>query len=145
MSAEAATGAAMASDGRGGTWQSIGAVFAGFVAIVVLSLGTDLALHAAKVFPPWEQRMSDGLFMLATAYRTVYCIAGCYLTARIATHKPMQHALALGAVGFVVSTVGAAVSWNHVPPLGPRWYAVALVVTAFPCAWLGGKLRAIEV
>jgi len=125
--------------------RSILALVVGMLTAIILSLGTDLALHAANVFPPWDQRMSDGLFILATAYRTVYCIAGCYLTARIATHKPMQHALALGAVGFVVSTVGAAVSWNHVPPLGPRWYAVALIVTAFPCAWLGGKLRARQV
>ena len=32
---------------------SIGALFAGFLVVVVLSLGTDMVLHATAVFPPW--------------------------------------------------------------------------------------------
>jgi hypothetical protein len=39
---------------------------AGFVAVVVLSLATDWALHAAGVFPALGQKMSDALFVLAT-------------------------------------------------------------------------------
>ncbi len=61
------------------TLTSIGAVLAGFVAVFVLSLGTDVVLHATGVFPPWDQRMSDALFLLATVYRTIYCIAGSYI------------------------------------------------------------------
>jgi len=34
--------------------RSIGALFAGFVVVVVLSLGTDLALHGAGAFPAWS-------------------------------------------------------------------------------------------
>jgi hypothetical protein len=48
--------------------RSIGAVFAGFVVVVVLSLGTDAVLHATGVFPGWGEPMSDALFLLATAY-----------------------------------------------------------------------------
>ena len=51
--------------------------------------------------------MSDGLFVLATAYRTVFAIAGCYITARLAPDRPMMHALVLGSVGVVRSTAGA--------------------------------------
>ena len=52
--------------------QSVVAIVAGFVVVVVLSLVTDVLLHALKVFPPVGQLMSDGLFLLATLYRTVY-------------------------------------------------------------------------
>jgi hypothetical protein len=127
------------------TLKSIGAVLAGFVAVFVLSLGTDVVLHSTGVFPPWDQRMSDALFLLATAYRTVYCIAGSYIAARLAPNRPMGHALALGILGLVVSTVGAVVTWNKGPAFGPHWYPVALIVTAIPCAWLGGRLRITQL
>ena len=127
------------------TLRSIGAVVAGFVAVVILSLGTDKVLHATKVFPEWGQPMSDALFLLATAYRTVYCIAGSYIAARLAPNRPMGHALALGILGLVVSTAGAVVTWNKGPAFGPHWYPVVLIVTAIPCAWLGGRLRITQL
>ena len=127
------------------TLKSIGAVVAGFVVVVVLSLGTDVVLHAAGVFPPWDQRMSDALFLLATVYRTIYCIGGSYIAARLAPDKPMKHALMLGVVGLIVSTAGAVATWNRGPEFGPHWYPVALIVTAIPCAWLGGRLRVTQL
>jgi multisubunit Na+/H+ antiporter MnhB subunit len=127
------------------TLRSIGAVVAGFVAVVVLSLGTDVVLHATKVFPEWGQPMSDALFLLATAYRTIYCIAGSYIAARLAPDKPMKHALVLGVVGLIISTAGAVATWNKGPEFGPHWYPVALIVTAIPCAWLGGRLRILQL
>jgi hypothetical protein len=120
--------------------RSAGAILAGLVAIVVLSVGTDAALHAAGVFPPIGQPMSDSLFVLATAYRIVYSVAGCYLAARLAPDRPMGHALALGAVGVLVSAAGAAATWNKGPEFGPHWYPLLLVAVSLPCAWLGGKL-----
>jgi hypothetical protein len=53
----------------------------------------------------------------------------------------MLHALAGGAVGLALSMVGAGVTWNRGPDFGPHWYPLALVATALPCAWVGGKLR----
>ena len=120
--------------------RSLGALFAGFVVVVVLSLGTDLVLHATGIFPPLGQRVSDALFLLATAYRTVYAIAGSYVTARLAPNRPMQHALLGGAVGLVLATVGAVATWNKGPEFGPHWYPLALVATALPSAWAGGRL-----
>ena len=122
------------------TLRRIGAVFAGFVVIVILSTVTDIVLHATGVFPPWGQPMSDVLFLLATAYRIVFSIAGCYLAARLAPDKPMQHALALGVVGIVVSTAATVATWNRGPEFGPKWYPIALIAVAIPCAWLGGRL-----
>ena len=116
--------------------RSIGALLAGFLAIVVLSIGTDAALHGAGIYPPLGQRMSDALFVLAAAYRIVYSVAGCYLTARLAPNKPMQHALVLGGVGLVLSIVGAVVMWEA----GPAWYSLAIIAIAVPCAWAGGAI-----
>jgi hypothetical protein len=120
--------------------RSIGAVVAGLLAGIILSLGTDAVMHLTGIFPPLGQAMSDGLFLLATAYRTVYSVAASYIAARLSPDRPMGHALALGAVGLVVCTVGAAVTWNRGPQFGPHWYPLALIVLAMPSAWLGGVL-----
>ena len=122
--------------------RSIGAVFAGLLAVFILSLGTDVVLHAFGLFPPWGQPMAGALFLLATAYRSVYAVAGSYIAARLAPDRPTQHALALGVVGLVLSTVGAVATWNKGPAFGPRWYPLSLIASALPCAWAGGKLAA---
>jgi hypothetical protein len=116
-----------------------GAVLAGFVAVVVLSLGTDQVLHMLQVYPPWDQPMFDpGLNLLALSYRIVYTIVGGYITARLAPQSPMRHALVLGAIGTVIGTAGAIAT---IPMhLGPSWYPIAIALTALPCAWLGGTL-----
>jgi len=123
--------------------RSIGAVLAGFIAVVLLSLGTDLGLMAAGVFPPFSQpdAFTTSLLVLATAYRSVYSVAGCYLAARLAPDRPMGHALALGVVGLMTSILGAITMRGH----GPAWYPIALVVLAVPCAWAGGALRRAQV
>jgi hypothetical protein len=52
----------------------------------------------------------------------------------------MRHALILGAIGFVLSTIGAigAISMKT----GPAWYPILLALTALPSAWVGGWLHA---
>jgi hypothetical protein len=119
----------------------VGAVLAGFLAIAILSTATDTALHATGVFPPFGQPMGDALFVLATAYRIVYGVAGSYLTARLAPDRPLQHALALGVVGLIVSIGGAMAAWD----LGPAWYSLAVIAIAIPCAWVGGRLREMQL
>jgi hypothetical protein len=123
--------------------RSIAAVLAGLLVVVILSLGTDLALHAAGIFPALGDRMSDRLLVLATVYRTIYAVLGGYITARLAPNRPMQHALLNGLIGVALSTLGAVVTWNRA--LGPHWYPLALVATALPTAWLGGKLRLMQL
>jgi hypothetical protein len=125
--------------------RSIGAVLAGILVGVIITIATDALMHVIGLFPPLGQTMSNQLFLLATAYRIVYGVLGSYVIARLAPDRPMQHALVGGVVGLVLSTVGAVVTWNRVPSLGPHWYPVALIVTAMPCAWLGGKLRLMEL
>jgi hypothetical protein len=127
-----------ASSRRGGLLRSIGAVFAGLLAIFILSLGTDQLLHSLGVYPPWGQPMREtGLLVLAFSYRLVYDVFGCYLTARLAPRAPMLHALILGGIGTVLATLGAIGMWNF----GPNWYPVLLAASALPSAWLGGVLH----
>ena len=123
--------------------RSVAAVFAGFVVVVVLSLGADAVLHATGVFPREGAAMSNALFLLATVYRTVFGIGGSYTTAWLAPNKPLQHALVGGVIGLVLSILGAVTTWNE--NLGPHWYPLALVVTALPSAWLGGQLRLMQL
>ena len=118
---------------------------AGALAGIVLSIGTDMVLRAAGIFTPLGQPMADSLLLLATAYRTVYGVMGSYITARLAPDRPMRHALAGSVVGLLVSSVGAAVTWNMGPAFGPHWYPLALIATAIPCAWAGGKIREIQL
>ena len=118
-----------------------GAVLAGLLSIIVLSTATDTVLHATGVYPPFGERMADALFALAMAYRIVYGVVGSYITARLAHDRPMQHALALGAVGLVLSTAGAVTMWDA----GPAWFNLGLIATALPCAWAGGRLLAKQV
>jgi peptidoglycan/LPS O-acetylase OafA/YrhL len=120
--------------------RSIAALLIGMAAGIALTIATDLVLHALHVFPSWDQRVPDGLLALATAYRTVYSIAGSYVIARLAPYKPMQHALVAGAIGTIVSLAGAVATWNGGPAYEPHWYPIALVVLALPCAWIGAKL-----
>jgi hypothetical protein len=123
--------------------QSIAAVIAGMLVGIVITLGTDVVLHAVGVFPPWGASMVgfDGPLLLATIYRTVYGVLGSYIIARLAPYRPMQHALVGGFLGLVVSIVGAAVTWNKGPAFGPHWYPLALIVLAMPQAWAGGRLH----
>src|SRR6266571_5637153 len=104
--------------------RSLGAVLAGVISIVVVSLATDVVLHATGIYPPWFQPMADPLWVLALAYRLVYNTAGCYLAARLAPSKPMAHALIVGLVGLISSIVGVAMHWNAGPEFGPKWFAI---------------------
>ena len=117
--------------------RSLVAVFLGFVAVVVLSLGTDQIFHVLRVYPPWNEPMRDtGLNLLALSYRIVYTVLGGYITARLAPRNPMRHVWVLAGIGLVVGTLGVVATSGL--DLGPRWYPIAIAVTAVPCTWLGG-------
>jgi putative Mn2+ efflux pump MntP len=124
------------------TLKSIGAFLAGMLTVVILSIGTDAILENIGVFPSFDEQQKNGLFdwrllLLALVYRCIYTIAGGYVTARLAPSNPMRHVIVLGSVGTVLATIGAIVGWH----LSSHWYPIALVITALPCTWLGGKLK----
>ncbi len=126
--------------------RSIVAVLAGALAGVAVTLGTDALLQATGVFPPSSRStsgppMGDALLLLATAYRTVYGVAGSYLTARLAPNRPMLHALILGAIGTVLGIVGVVVTWSRPAVVGHEWYPIALAALSMPQSWLGAFLQ----
>ena len=121
-------------------WRSIGAVFAGFLTIAVLDNLIDFILHSTGVYPPLGQTMSDGLLLFALAYRTVDAIIGSYVAASLAPSHPLRHALSLGVVGIVLSSLGVVATLIAGPELGPVWYPLALVAICLPCTYVGGKL-----
>jgi hypothetical protein len=125
--------------------RSLLALLAGMLAGIILSIGTDVVLHVTGLFPALGEPVSSPLLLLATVYRSVYGVIGAYIAARLAPNQPITHALILGIVGFVVSTIGAVVTWNKGPAFGPHWYPVALIVLALPTAWVGGKLRMMQL
>ena|SRR5579872_7139016 len=88
--------------------RSVLALFVGFVAVIVLSLGTDRALHVVGLWPSLGQSMPGRLLLFATVYRTIYGVIGAYIVARVAPYRPMEHALISGLIGTVVSIAGAA-------------------------------------
>jgi hypothetical protein len=127
---------------QGSLLRSTVALFLGFVAVLVLSLGTDQIFHSLKVYPPWDQPMREpSLNLLALSYRIVYTVVGSYIAARLAPRNPMRHAMILGFIGFPIAVAGAIVGIKM--DLGPAWYPIMLAVTTLPCAWLGGVLYRI--
>ena len=118
-----------------------GAVFAGLVVVGILDVGIDSILHATRVYPPWFHPMNTSLWLLAIGYRTIDGIIGGYTAAWLAPDRPVTHALVLGFIGMVLSTVGVIVTWNKGSEFGPKWYPLTLVAIALPCALVGGQLR----
>ena len=50
----------------------------------------------------------------------------------------------LRSIGAALSTAGAVAMWGRGPEFGPRWYALAIIAIALPCAWVGGALRDMQ-
>jgi len=122
--------------------RSIAAVLTGFLAVAGLSLATDEVFHLLDVYPPWGLTMTDPrLFALALSYRILYTVLGGWITARLAPRAPMRHVTVLAIIGLIGGAAGVAVAIGR-SDLGPLWYPVAILLTAYPCTWLGGMLRA---
>ena len=119
------------------TFKSIVAVGLGFITVAVLSIVTDSILESLGIFPS----LGTGLFIpwmlvVALVYRCIYTVIGGYVTAKLAPSNPMKHVIILGIIGTFAGIGGVIFGWN----LSPHWYPIAIVVTAFPLIYLGGKL-----
>ena len=123
--------------------RSVGAIVAGAVVAILLSIASDVAMQAVGILPTAGEPPSDGALLIATAYRTLYGVLAAYIMARLAPHHPVRHALIGGALGMLVCIIGAVLTWNA--GFGPHWYPIALTVLAMPQSWLGGKLGAASM
>lgn len=117
--------------------RSVLAVLAGIVAVVVLSEGIDFVVVKLGLLSFSGADLSVP-FAIATLYRSVAAVVGGYVTARFAPSAPMTHAIILGIIGTALALLGCIMMWS----VGNHWYPIALVVTALPCSWLGGKIAA---
>jgi uncharacterized membrane protein YeaQ/YmgE (transglycosylase-associated protein family) len=88
--------------------------------------------------------MGHGHAELALAYRLAIGVLGGWVTAWLAPRRPILHAVVLGIIGTVLATIGVVATWTAGPEFGPKWYPLALVVTALPCSWLGGKIYCLQ-
>ena len=124
---------------------SAGAIAVGFLVTALASTGSDAVMHATGVFRDTPREMSHSLFALAAAYRTLFTIAGGFVTARLAPDKPMRHVWILAGIGLLAGLAGVAIYYSAgVGELGPSWYAIAIPVEAIPCVWAGGRLAVIS-
>ena len=123
--------------------RSILAVLAGILVGILFSTGTDFAFHAIGFAPSLKERWPNHLLVVATLYRSIYGILGSYVIARLAPNRPMGHSLVAGALGLVLSSVGAAAAWSTT--VGQHWYPVVLALTALPTAWMGAKLWLMQL
>jgi hypothetical protein len=122
-------------------YRSVGAVLAGLLVNAVLASATDLLLVAIGVFPPLHEfgnpaAYSDSLLLLALIYRTLFGVLGCYVTARLASSRPMAHSLVLGGIGVLIGTLGAMATWET----WTHWYSLAIIAVTLPSAWLGARI-----
>ncbi len=120
--------------------KAVGAILAGLVFIVITHTVTDFILESLGILPPPSAGLHvTWMLALALFYRTIFTIAGGYLTALIAPEPKMRYVLILGMIGTLLGALGVAM--NAQLNLGPMWYPVALAALAIPSVWLGGKLR----
>lgn len=145
MSGGIGEGGMSESESPASLFRHVGAILAGLVVIILLSLVTDGVLNASGVFPKGGHAMSNRLLLVATFYRTIYSVMGCYLAAKLAPTRPMWHALALGFIGLVLSMAGAVATWNGGAAYAAKWYPLTLVAISLPTAWLGGKLAEMQL
>jgi hypothetical protein len=115
--------------------RSVLAVLAGMIAVVVLSEGIDFAVVKLGLLSFSGPDLTIP-FAIATIYRSIAAVMGGYVTARLAPGAPMKHAIILGAIGTALALAGVIANLSA-PNL---WYPIALVITALPCSWLGGRL-----
>ncbi len=115
--------------------RSILAVLAGIVTVVVLSEGIDFLVLKLGLLSFSGPDLTIP-FAIATVYRSIAAVAGGFVTAKLAPSAPMTHAIILGAIGTALALAGVL---THLSASN-LWYPIALVGTALPCCWLGGRL-----
>jgi len=140
-------GRAQASSGGKQVRRSTLAVAAGFVLALFLSRSVDVLLERTGVFPTVAQQQAEGFDVLwmnvvALCYRMAFGVLGGYVTAAIAPNRPARHVHILGLIATAVAAI-ANVAVAMTPATAnvlPAWFSVALVLMAYPTAWLGGRL-----
>jgi membrane glycosyltransferase len=122
--------------------RSILAIVAGFLFIGALAFGAGAGLQSAGIMPPAGEPLTDiGPILLETVYVALFAITGCWLAAWLAPDRPMRHALILGVLGLAFNLMGAVATWGQ----RPAWSTVLNLALVMPYAWIGGRLREMQL
>lgn len=112
-------------------FRSILSIVLGLGISTLLPIVTNQLVRTLDAFP-------QGSSELALVYRSVYIVLGSYITARFAPYASMRHAMILGVIMFLISSIGTySLIFMGVPPI---WYAYGIAIIVFPCVWLGSIL-----
>ncbi len=113
------------------------ALFAGLVTIFVLSIGTDVLLEKNGYLTTAAfSRNAAWVIALVLICRCLYFVLGGFLAAKLAPNNAMRHALIIGCIGVALNILGAVMTWDATP----HGFSLSLILLAFVCSWLGGKL-----
>lgn len=129
----------------------VAGVFAGFIAWVVVWVGSEKVLSA--LWPEWfgahqiafQAAIEDGspftadptVLLLHVVLCTIVSGISGFLAALVAGENK-RAPLALGVLLLAMGGMKAAMSW----PLVPLWYHVAFTALLMPMAIVGGKVKA---
>ena len=117
--------------------KSIGAIIAGFALGAALSIGADFLMEKLGIMSMENFKdTSLGIVILVIAYRFIFNVSGCFLTAKLAPKNPMKHVIIIGIIGTILSILGTIAMWDKAIP----FYNIAIILISFPSAWLGGEL-----
>lgn len=116
--------------------KNAGAVLAGVLTVIILSIGTDTILESAGIFPPFGQELTTWMLLLALAYRCLFTIAGGFVTAKLSQQTPIRNVKILAIIGVIGGALGVIAGWD----LSAHWYPIAIFLTAYPLTILGGKI-----
>ncbi len=108
--------------------KSIWSILAGFLAVIILSIVSDMVIGHFMGTPP---------LVIAFIYRSLYTILGGYITASLAPTRPMKHIIIAMIIGGILGVLGAIGNWK----LGTHWYPVAIAMTGPIFVFLGGELK----
>jgi hypothetical protein len=123
--------------------KSVWPVIAGFLLLVALSVAADILLRGffPMTFGPSKAYQGTLASVVTIFYAGAFGVLSSYLTARLASSRPVMHALILGGIVFVFAIGGLVGSWQR----APTWFNITFLAMVFPSAWLGGVLRARQM
>ena len=119
--------------------RSLLSVVLGYVVMLVAVLAGQVALTALGSGMTVQPDTVYFVFNLSTGF--FYLIIGGYVTALLAGHWELEHALGLAALSVVMCIV-SMVKYAFDQPL---WYSITLMFLSVPGALIGGQYRVRQV
>lgn len=104
-----------------GLFNGIAAVFAGFVAILLLSLFAEYALLKIGVYA--EGRNTTGMLLLAIAKDFIIGTIGAWFTIWLGRKHNLLHAAALAAVMIAIVLIPVSTNWGK----NPLWFSLTML------------------